>query len=269
MASDLTIEPTTLLVLADGDTPSAAANARGRLFEIFAAKLLEGYGYEAPTQSHVNVTANGIELDVVTKTRLDGRPAIVECKAYARPVAAHELTNFYGKLTVRRFTDVDALGVMMVVPRLTADGEEMARAIADSDSRFIYMNVESVVEALVAERLVSPNPRVLPAESENAILLTEHGIFSAVLELDPVQRVPVRVIVWGVTGAVPTPVMQLLAAHEYAQGLDVEDARGGPEVLRPDSKDEVMVLVAVQASQGDFNTNSPQPQSSSWGEKFL
>ena len=92
-----------LLVLAEGDNPGAISHARGHLFEVFVAKLLESYGYQQPTQSKVNVNSNGIELDIVTHTRLENRVAIVECKAYTQPVAAKELTNFYGRMSRATF----------------------------------------------------------------------------------------------------------------------------------------------------------------------
>jgi hypothetical protein len=40
----LTVQDPVLLVLADGETPNAASNARGHLFEHFIAQLLHEYG---------------------------------------------------------------------------------------------------------------------------------------------------------------------------------------------------------------------------------
>jgi hypothetical protein len=248
----------TILVLANGDSSAAIANARGHLFEVFVAKLLHAYGYEDPTASNVTVSSNGIEVDVVTKTRLDDRLAMAECKAYARPVAAKELTNFYGKVMLERYTTPDVLGLMMVIPSLTSDGQETAKTIARADQRFKYMDVESITELLKKARLISELPISLPLTSDFAVVVTEHGIYSAVLELDAHTRVPVRAAVWAAVGTVPAPVLDLISDSEYSQGLEVWDARTPNDgtKAKEDSTDHV-VLATVKPSHSDFQYQLP------------
>jgi hypothetical protein len=127
-----------VLVLAEGDTPSAIANSRGHLFERFVARLLANFGFEEPRVENLNVTAEGIELDVAVNHQLTQQPAIVECKAYSAPVSAEKLDAFFGKLNVRRFRAAETHGFFFAIPRLTQPGLEQAKAIAQEDTKFSY-----------------------------------------------------------------------------------------------------------------------------------
>jgi hypothetical protein len=253
----LSLKPTSVLVLAKGDSTAAISNARGHLFEKFVARLLHAYGYKEPESSTFNVTSNGIELDVVTETRLDGRVAIAECKAYTSTVAAKELTNFFGKLTIERFTKPDALGLMMVVPGLTQDGQATARAIEKSDSRFQYMDADAIVKALQSEGLIAPAPVGIDNLSDLAIVVTEDATVSAALEIDAQTRAPKQVVVWAATGQVPIPTLELLAADDYAQGLTVVDARAKESEPVAEAAPEPVVLVPVASSHEDFQYQLP------------
>lgn len=248
---------TSLLVLVEGDNPGAIAHARGHLFEVFVAKLLESYGYEHPSQSNVSVNSNGIELDIVTHTRLENRVAIVECKAYSQPVAAKEITNFYGKLTLERFQNPDALGLMVVIPSLTADGQQSAKKIAAGDKNFRYMDSDEIAQALLSEELIAPNPAPTALDSDFTVVVTKHGTYCAVLDLDQNTRLPMGVAVWAAEGHVPKPVMELLGASSFAQGLPLRDVRTALfEQVAEDVSDSV-VLATVVASKGDFQYQLP------------
>jgi hypothetical protein len=72
----ISVTPPTLLVLASGKTPAEQNNARGHLFEQFIAQLLENFGYAHPRFENLNVTANGIELDVWTRHRVSSEEAV-------------------------------------------------------------------------------------------------------------------------------------------------------------------------------------------------
>lgn len=140
---DLTVQ-----VMATGETASEQANNRGHLFELFVARLLNRYGFEEPRTSNLNVTSEGIEIDVTAEHNLTHDKAMAECKAYTRPVKANELTSFYGKLAAERLTQPDTFGLMVVLPRLTPQGEEKARAISLRDLNFRYLNADDVAAAM-------------------------------------------------------------------------------------------------------------------------
>jgi hypothetical protein len=91
-----------VVVLADGTSDADRRNNRGHLFEVFVARLFELYGFEPPTRQSLNVTSDGIELDVVSRQIITGQSVIAECKAYSANVSADKLGEFYGKLAVRR-----------------------------------------------------------------------------------------------------------------------------------------------------------------------
>lgn len=249
-----------LLVLAPLEDAGAANTRKGRIFETFVAHLLEVYGYDRPTTSHLNYTSDGIELDVVVRHRLTGKRAIAECKAYSRPVAANELTNFYGKLTVERFTDPGTLGLMVVVPRLTPEGEEQARTITASDDHFLYLNAEAIGTRLREEKMISELPGSLGPTSDPAVVVTEDGTWSAALVLDQESRVPVSVAMWSPQGSVPDTSMELLVSHEYAQGLTVRDVSAPtPRIVDAQVSEAIAppILVAVKGSREDFEYQLP------------
>ncbi len=245
-----------MLVLPSGQD----AKSKGGLFESFIARLLaDEYGFEQPTTSNLNVTAEGVELDVTATHKLTRAKALAECKAYARNVAAHELTNFYGKLTVARFEDAATFGLMCTLPRLTAEGEEQARSIEANDPSFRYVNAETLAAQLERAGLVGRPPSHLSDLSDHAIVITELGIYSAAILLDPVQRTPQGVAVWGVAGSVPDAVIDLLAASEYAVGLSVTSAHEGSdsrlEEVGPSASTPLLTTVA--GSTSDFEYQLP------------
>ncbi len=252
-----TVEQVRVIVLADGATPQAAANARGHLFEVFVGNLLRIYGYDPPSASKINVTSEGIELDVTTTHRLSAAHAIAECKVYGRAVKATELTSFYGKLTVERFDDADALGLMVVLPRLTPDGEEKARAITRQDGKFLYLPADAIVERLKSEGLITSPPFTSRTTSDPAVVITADGTYSAVLELDPESRVPIQVLCWAASGNVPAPTRELLESDSYAQGLRVVDGREALPTPPPTPSIESHILATVQGSSEDFQYQLP------------
>jgi hypothetical protein len=251
------LEQVRLLVLAEAATTQAAANACGHLFEVFVGNLLRIYGYDPPTSSTVNVTSEGIELDVTTTHRLSGSRAIAECKAYARPVKAGELTNFYGKLTVERFNDSDTFGLMVAVPKLTAEGEEKARAISRHDRKFRYLSAESIIGRLMEEHIVAILPVSGRVTSDPAVVITEDGTYSALIELDKDSRVPTRVLCWAASGNVPGPTRHLIESDAYAQNLSVIDVREPAPQFEPTPSTDAHILATVQGSTEDFQYQLP------------
>ena len=89
----ITIQDYQVLVLAHGDTPAGAANARGHLFEDFIALLMKEFGFDAPSRRDLNVTSEGIELDVVLRNTFTNEIAFAEGKAYATNVKAQASTG--------------------------------------------------------------------------------------------------------------------------------------------------------------------------------
>jgi hypothetical protein len=125
-----------ILVLAKDASATAISNKKGHLFEKFVAKLLELDGYVNPTFANLNVTSQGIELDVSTIHRMTNHRLIAECKAYSTNLKANDLTNFYGKLAAERFCDSDSVGLFVAIPGLVAPAEEKLKHIQANDRNF-------------------------------------------------------------------------------------------------------------------------------------
>lgn len=260
----LAVPDVTVLVMSPGETPQERANASGHLFERFVAKLLNRYGFEEPRKSNRNVTAEGIEIDVVARHNLTRAKAIAECKAYSRPVKVGELTSFYGDLAADRLEDSDdTFGLMVVLPRLTPEGEEKARAISRRDSNFRYLNAEDVAGAARELALIVDQPRGLSLTSDPALIITPDGEFAATLILDEVSRKPVSVAVWAASGRVPQPTIELIHSSDYAAGIQVLDVGvAGSEFMIPERSSnnedaDESLIATVMGSGSDFEYQLP------------
>jgi hypothetical protein len=249
-----------VLVLARGESDSARNNTRGHLFESFVARLLHEYGYSRPTTTNLNVSADGIEVDVVADHDLSGEHAIAECKAYKSPVAAALLATFHSKVITSRFEHGDAAGYFFALPRLTSEGKQYAEKIGANDPKFKIVTAVDVFDLLLARRVIVPAPVAADRlVSDPAVVVTEHGTFAATLELDPITRTTARVLVWAPSGPVPQDVLDLLAEHEYSQESGVEDARqptAAPAPAGPPATESSKV-VQVSGSRSDFEYQLP------------
>ncbi|MFJ5839796.1 restriction endonuclease [Streptomyces shenzhenensis] len=257
VSTPLTVADPVVLVLAHGETPAAVRNARGHLFEVFVARLLHAYGYGAPTRERLNVSADGIELDVVASHDLSGQGAVAECKAYTSPVPASMLGTFHSKLVTRRFDALDTQGFFVAIPRLTSSGHEYARKITAHDRNFHVLTAATIADLLHARQVIVDCPLEGLLSSDPAVVVTEHGVHAACLELDASTRKPVRVVVWAAHGAVPTAVLEAVATAEYAQGCPAVDARGAVSAPRPPRTETPPLIVAVTGSGSDFEYHLP------------
>jgi Restriction endonuclease len=271
----LVVPDVTVLVMSPGETPSERANARGHLFERFVAKLLNKYGFEEPRESNLNVTAEGIEIDVVARHNLMRGKAIAECKAYSRTVEVRALTSFYGSLWAERLVDSDTFGLMVVLPRLTPEGEEKARAISRRDSKFRYLNAEDVAGAARELALIVDEPRGLSLTSDPALIITPDGEFAASLILDEFSRRPVSVAVWAASGPVPQPTIELIQSSDYAAGTQVIDVGiVGSELMVPERSSNngssgESLITTVMGSRSDFEYQLPASPRYFVGRKAL
>ncbi len=242
-----------ILVLAEGDSAGAVRAARGSLFEQFAARLLELYGYEEPCRDRLNVSADGIELDVSVKHRLTGHRAIAECKAYSTPVSAHHVSAFYGKLCKERRRDKALHGFFVAIPRLSPQAAEFAGELEDDG--LTVLNARQIWVAL-SERnqlpKIDPEGRFL---TDHALVVTRYGLFVAAKENDLLARTAVRVVVRATDGSVPTPAIGLLSSSTYAQALPVVDeaSAGTPELARTDEP----LIAPVHGSKSNFEYKLP------------
>ncbi|WP_433051169.1 restriction endonuclease [Dactylosporangium sp. CS-033363] len=254
----LPIPDARVLVLVDGDGGLAAHKA-GHLFEDFIARLMALYGYEEPTNSKLRTTSRGIELDVSLRHRMANHRAIAECKAYSSPVKSEMLVQFFGALTVERISNPELHGYFVALPRLTAEGDEKARQIMEGDSRFKVLTADDVVLSMRQQSLIVDIPVDIGPIDDHAVAITEHGLYSCAIQLDPQTRTAQRVVVWGATTPVPLPVLDLVAASPgYGDGIEAVDL----SVLRdaasvPSTPEHEPVIATVAGSESDFEYQLP------------
>ncbi|MFG1708700.1 restriction endonuclease [Nonomuraea sp. M3C6] len=244
-----------ILVLAEGDSPGAVRNARGHLFEEFAGRLLELHGYEEPQPQRLNVTSDGIELDLSVRHRLTRHRAVVECKCYSTPVKAQAATSFFGKLAKERLRDKDVHGFLIVTPRLSPDADEFVREVQEYDTSLTVLASREIVKILRDNDLIPAISRRNVLVTDNALIVTEHGLFVAGKENDPNTRTAIRVLVKSAAGPVPKPTIDLIAGSQYSEELPVIDEVGPPEPVTSSVEEPVIAL--VRGSRSDFEYQFP------------
>lgn len=248
-----------VLLLAEGESQGALNHAKGHLFEQFMAQVLHVYGYEEPTREHLNVTANGVELDIRLRHDMDRATALAECKAYSAPVNVERLAAFYGKLSMERLKNPEIRGFFIAIPRLTGDAQEAADEITAADSSFRVLTANDIWSMLSARSLVKVPEASQGSASDPALVVHESGVYGACLEIDPATKTAARVLVRANDGGVHSRALELLGETSYAQGLQVLDTRGpAPELLpRPAASHSDPLVVEVVGSTSDFEYQLP------------
>lgn len=257
----MNFDDVTVLVLADGDTQSGRANNRGHLFERFFALLLETHGYTAATAERVDVTSDGVEIDIRAQHRMSNSLALAECKAYSTPVSAKELMAFVGKLVAERDeTEADIDGFMVCLPKLTQPAVEKARQREQRDPRFHYLDAQAIAKLLMqANKFKSPPPEVAQEIlSDTTIVVTADGIVGAAKVLDPATREPREIAIWSASDVVPTPTLEAVRASDYGDGLAcIAYDNSGSRATRSAVEAVHDVVVEVRSGNSDFEYQLP------------
>jgi len=254
------VQDPVLILLVEADSQGAANHAKGHLFEEFMARVLHTYGYEQPTREHLNVSADGVELDIRLRHEVSNHVAICECKAYTTAVSVPKITSFYGKMGLARMKDAAVEGLFIAIPRLTADAAEFAREVQSSgDQRFRAINAADIYRMLESRRLIKPPNTPGREYSDPAIVVHETGTYAAALEVDSSTRNADRVVICATEGRVPDAVLEALTEHAYSLGRPVVDEgrpdQSGGNVSFPASHDTV--IVEVKGSSSDFEYQLP------------
>lgn len=252
----ISVDTTAVAVLADGGSPAEISNRRGHLLEAFIARLLAVLGYEEPRTEHLNVTSDGVELDVIARARVTGQMLMAECKAYTANVAAPHLTSFVGKYLLRKADDAQLAGWFVALPRLTAEAKEQADEVAGKFPLFRYLGSFDVCELLMKADLLPPLTAGPELHADLTVVITEHGLALAARELDPRTRRATRVMLWNRTETVPDPLRELVERSRLAEGLPVA-ARGNQAVSVPVRNGHEPAIVAVRGSTSDFEYQLP------------
>lgn len=251
----IAVETTAVAVLAQGLGAGEAANKRGHLLESFLAQLLATQGYGEPRTENRNVTAEGVEIDVVAEHRVTRHRLVCECKAHSSNIRAPLLTAFLGKFALARADDESCQGLFIGLPRLTSEAKEKADAAEEKLDGFRNLASYDVCK-LLADADLLPGLDEGPAlKADPTLVITEHGLALAARELDPQTRRALRLVVWTQSGDVPDPLLALVETG-LAEGLPVAplgtEAHAVP--LRPAC---APTIVEVQGSSSDFEYQLP------------
>lgn len=251
----IAVETTNVVVLAEGSNAQAVANAKGHLFESFVSTLLSTQGYGSPRTENLNVTSEGVELDVAATHSVTGHKLICECKAYSSNVRVPALTSFLGKLALAQADEPLCHGLFVALPRLTPEAKEKADAAQRKLKGFRHFSSYGLCTLLDEAKLLPPLDDGPALTADPMLLVSEHGLALAARELDSKTRRPVRVIVWTRSGTVPEPLIAL-AERSIAEGLPVA-AKGSSGGVLPITLDPPQPIVEVQGSSSDFEYQLP------------
>lgn len=263
----IAIETTAVVVLADGESAAHVRNKRGHLLKVFVAQLLSTQGYGEPRTENLNVTSDGIELDLQATHRVTGQRLIAECKAYSSNIGAPMLTSFIGKFALAQMDDSHLNGLFVGLPRLTQPAREQAEEAQRKFPGFRYIGSLDVCQLLEKASLLPSIESGPQLKSDPTVVITEHGLTMAACELDPESRRASRWIVWNRSGSVPEPVLSLIERH-LAKGLPVvgiqEETPSVPLRMPP-----AVNVVGVQGSTSDFEYQLPAAPAFFVGRKTL
>lgn len=251
----IAVETTAVVVLADGASPSDISNRRGHLLESFVAQLLSTQGYSAPRTENLNVTSEGVEIDVVAHHHVAQHRIICECKAYSSNIRAPLLKSFLGTFAMARADDATCQGLFIGLPRLTPEAREQAKAAETKLKGFRYLGSYEVCQLLSAANLLPSLEEGPVLKADPTLVITEHGLALAAHELDVDARRAFRLVVWTKGGGVPSPLLKLVE-RSLANGLPVT-AHGERPSGVPVRLAAPPTIVEVQGSSSDFEYQLP------------
>ncbi|MEU0382420.1 restriction endonuclease [Streptomyces cyaneofuscatus] len=251
----ISVDTAAVVVLAEGASTSDVSNKRGHLFEAFVAKLLATQGYGDPRPENLNITSEGIELDVEARHTVTNERVVCECKAYSSNIRVPLLAAFLGKFALARADDDRMHGLFVGIPRLTQEAREQAESAQKKLPGFRYLGSFEICRLLEAAGILpswSDGPAI---RSDPTVVITEHGIVAAACELDPETRKAQRWVTWRKEGSVPSPVVRLIE-RELGKGLPVATL-GDRGTVVPVRVPSPPTVIEVQGSSSDFEYQLP------------
>lgn len=171
-----------LKILAEGKSPQAKAQARGKLFERLMAEVLRHQGYEIDKST----IYAGMEIDLVGTHKTMGTPLYAECKYHATPIDAPKLQAFFGKYMACWSKDKRCQGLFIAVPELTnyARGFYKENIEANQEFNIHLLEEQKVIETILdipsitrPEIIAKSIPSEVGTPGEWLLLYTDKGSF--------------------------------------------------------------------------------------------
>jgi hypothetical protein len=203
----------------------------------------------------MNVTSEGVEIDVTARHQLTGDRVICECKAYSSNIRVGLLTSFLGLYALELADEPGCKGFFIGLPRLTPEAREKAEAAQSKLPGFRYLGSYEVCD-LLSHAGQLPNLEDGPVlKADPTLVISEHGLALAAAELDPDTRRAVRWVAWSKNGRPPTPLLTLVE-RSLSNGLPVA-AHGAETAIVPVRTPSALTIVPVQGSTSDFEYQLP------------
>ncbi len=173
-----------LKILADGNSPFAQAQARGKLFEKLMAEVLRHFGYSIDSTPSVNYA--GMEIDIEGRHTVTGIPLYAECKCYDTEIDSPKLRVFFANYMTRWFRNNKAQGLFIALPGVNSHADGFYRENCETNPKItlrLYQE-EQVLNAIYATNVVSRPEAIarlikpdigIPGDWD--LLFTDKGLF--------------------------------------------------------------------------------------------
>lgn len=256
-----------LRILASGQSVSARANARGKLFEALMTAVLRQLGYridDIPSRNY-----SGMEIDIVGTSIATQTPLYAECKFYDTALDSPKLQAFLGKYTTRWLRDKRCQGLFLAVPGVNSFAKAFYdESLASSREMTVRLVEEDEVLSSIFESGVVCRPEVAIRGVPNSagkpgdwlLVYTDRGFFFVFYIVPHGSAIPQNIAIFDSEGA----AIYSDETIEYIRDLDHELVSF--EVLRPEPapssvlqphKSDPEEIVEVQGSSSCFEYQFP------------
>jgi len=167
------------------------------------------------------------------------------------------LMSFYGKLSVERLENQNVIGIFIALPGFTPQADEYSSNLRDKDRKFKTILSEDIDQIARDLNLISNRQTHEYVASDRAIILTEHGVYSAEKILDNVTRLPIAIHVWTSHQDVSESVINLIRHSDYAANLPIVPLSRSGHQEYPSTPTINIAFVEVSAGSGDFDYQYP------------
>lgn len=256
-----------LKILANGSTPQAQAQARGKLFEKLMTEVLRQLGYKI---GHIpNVNYAGMEIDIEGESIVAGIPLYAECKCYETNVDSPKLQAFYGKYMTRWFKEKRSQGLFIALPSVNthAKGFYQENIEVNKEITVRLFEEEDVLKVifqtqkfLYPKNIVNFIPIDIGVLGDWLLLYTNQGMFWVQYIIPPDEAIPSKVAIFDDKGdqlsskEIIDVLKHLLPELEDFEIITIE---GSTTLEKSSIKKETEEIVEVRGSSSCFEYQFP------------
>jgi len=256
-----------LKILANGSTPQARAQARGKLFEKLMAEVLRQLGYKIENIPNVNYA--GMEIDIEGRAIVTGIPLYAECKCYETNVDSPKLQAFYGKYMTRWRKEKRSIGLFIALPSVNSHAKGFYRENIEFDKEITVrlLEEEDVLNVIFEtqkflhpKNIVNLIPKDIGELGDWLLLYTNQGMFWVQYIIPPGEGIPSKVVIFDDKGnqlsskEIIDIVKHLLPELEAFEIITVE---GFITLEKSSIKQEAEEIVEVRGSSSCFEYQFP------------